>query len=59
MVKKVDPRLRELIGSLKLGNAWVFVQLIFCPPLLMNQLNQNPNIAWLETSYQLCILPTC
>ena len=35
----------ELIGSLKLGNVWVFVQQIFCPRWPMNQLNKNPNIA--------------
>ena len=35
----------ELIGSLKLGNVWVFVQQIFCPLWPMNQLNKNPNIA--------------
>ena len=43
----------ELMGSLKLGNVWVFSQLIICPPWSMNQLNKNPNIAQLETSYQL------
>ena len=35
----------ELIGSLKLGNVWVFVQHIFCPRWPMNQLNKNLNIA--------------
>ena len=35
----------ELTGSLKLGNVWVFVWLIFCPRWPMNQLNKNPNIA--------------
>ena len=35
----------EVTGSLKLGNVWVFVQLIFGPPWPMNQLNKNPNIA--------------
>ena len=34
-----------LIGSPKLGNVWVFVQLIFGPGWPMNQLNKNPNIA--------------
>ena len=31
--------------GLKLGNAWVFVQLIFGPRWPMNQLNKNPDIA--------------
>ena len=31
--------------SLKLGNVWVFVQLIFCPQWPMNQLKKNTNIA--------------
>ena len=35
----------ELIGSLKLGNVWFFVRLIFGPHWPMNQLNQNLNIA--------------
>ena len=35
----------ELIGSLKLGNVWVFVQLNFGLRLPMNQLNKNSNIA--------------
>ena len=39
------------MGSLKLGNVWVFVQVIFGPPWPMNQLKKNPNI---EASYQLC-----
>ena len=34
----------ELIGSLKLGNVWVFVQQIFCPRRPMNPLNKDPNI---------------
>ena len=37
--------LSELIGSLKLGSVWAFVQLIFCSRWPMNQLNKNPNIA--------------
>ena len=37
--------LPELIGSLKLGNVWVFVQLIFGPRWPMNQLNKNLSIA--------------
>ena len=39
----------ELIGSLKLGNVWVFKQLIFSRGWPMNQLNRNLNIAELET----------
>ena len=35
----------ELLGSLKLGNVRVFVQLIFGPCWPMNQINKNPNIA--------------
>ena len=35
----------ELIGSLKLGNVWVFVQLIHRPMRAKNQLYKNPNIA--------------
>ena len=44
----------EMIGSLNLGMVGVFVQLTFglCWPI--NQLNKNPNIAKLETSYHLC-----
>ena len=34
----------ELIESIKLGNIWVFVRLIFGPCWPMNQLNKNPNI---------------
>ena len=34
-----------LIRSLKLGNVYVFVQLIFVPRWPMNQLNKNPNSA--------------
>ena len=45
----------ELMGSLKLGNVWAFVQLIFGPRWPMNQLIKNPNI---EASYQLCGSPT-
>ena len=37
--------LPELLGSLKLDNVWVFVQLIFGPLWPMNQLNGNSNIA--------------
>ena len=36
-----------------LGNVWVFVQLIHRPVRTKNQLYQTPNIAYLETSYQL------
>ena len=43
----------ELIASLKLGNVWVFVQLIFGTHWPLNQLNKIPNIALLEISYQL------
>ena len=50
--KKKSP---ELMGSLKLGNVWAFVQLIFGPRWPMNQLIKNPNI---EASYQLCGSPT-
>ena len=44
------PLVREMMAradveSLKLGNVWVFVQLIFCPRWPINQLNNNPNIA--------------
>ena len=35
----------ELVGSLKLGNVLVFVQLIFGPHWPMNQLNKKSNIA--------------
>ena len=35
----------ELIESLKLGNIWVFVQLIQRPMRTKNKLNNNPNIA--------------
>ena len=35
----------ELIGSLKLGNVWVFVQLIFGHDWPRNQLDKNPIIA--------------
>ena len=35
----------ELVGSLKLGNVLVFVQLIFGPRWPMNQLNKKSNIA--------------
>ena len=45
----------ELIGSLRLGNVWIFVQLIHRPTRTKNQLCKNPNIALLETSYQLWI----
>ena len=36
---------QQLIGSLKLGNIWFFVQRILGPPWPMNELNKNPNIA--------------
>ena len=49
-------RKEELIGSLKLGNVWVFVQLIHRPTRTKNQLYKNPNIALLETSHQLSSL---
>ena len=45
----------ELIVSLKLSNVWVFVPLKFGMWWPMNQLNKNPNIAYLETSYQLWV----
>ena len=35
----------ELIGSFKIGNVWVFVQLIHRPRRTKNLLNKNPNIA--------------
>ena len=35
----------EMIGSLKLGNVWVFVKLISRPIRTKNQLYKNPNIA--------------
>ena len=35
----------ELIGSLKLVNVLVFVQLIFDTGWPMNQMNKNPNIS--------------
>ena len=38
----------ELIGSLKFGNTWVFVQLISGPSWPMNQLYKNSNIAFLD-----------
>ena len=41
---------RELIGNLKVGNVWVFVQLILGPCWPMNQLNKNPIISYFETS---------
>ena len=34
-----------MIGSLKLGNIGVLLQLIFGPRWPMNLLNKNPNIA--------------
>ena len=43
----------KLIGSLKLGNVWVFVQLIHRLARAKSQLYKNPNIVKLETSYQL------
>ena len=33
------------VRSLELGNVVIFVQLIFSPPLPVNQLYKNPNIA--------------
>ena len=39
-----DGMSHELIGSLKLGIVWVFVQLIFSPHWTMNQMNINPII---------------
>ena len=42
---RISKSLTELIGSLKLGNVWVFVQLVFCPRWPMNQVNKNPNIS--------------
>ena len=41
----VHKQLSELVGSLKLGNVWVLVQLIFGTPCPINQLNKSPNIA--------------
>ena len=41
----VSGLLVELIGGLKLGNVWVFVQLIFGPCWPKTQLNKNSNIA--------------
>ena len=43
----------ELIGSLKLDNVWVVVQLIHRPTRTKNQLFKNQNIDQLETSSQL------
>ena len=40
-------------GKFKLGNVWVFSQLIHRPTSTINQLYKNPNIAQLETSYEL------
>ena len=34
----------DLIESLKLGNVWVFVQLIHWPTRTTNQQSKNPNI---------------
>ena len=42
--------------SPKLGNDWVFGQLIFGPCWPMNQLNKNPNIAKLRNFYRLSFL---
>ena len=53
MIPGTESRCMVVMGSLKLGNVLVFVQLIFGPFWPMNQLNKNPNIALLETSYQL------
>ena len=47
---KPSPELKE---TLKFGNVWVFVQLVFGLRLPMKQLTKNLNIALLETSYQL------
>ena len=41
----VSPLWPELMGSLKLGNVWVFVQLIHRPTSTKNQLYKNPNIS--------------
>ena len=35
----------ELIGGLKLGNVWLFAQLLLGPHWPMNQLIKNPNVA--------------
>jgi len=43
----------EMIGSLKVGNVWVFVQLIHRHKRTTHHLYKNPNIAELEISYQL------
>ena len=40
-----SPRVAELMESLKLGNVWVFVQLIHRPTTTKNQLYKNQNIA--------------
>ena len=37
--------LSELMGSLKFGNVWVFVQSMHRPTRTKNQLYRNPNIA--------------
>ena len=42
------------MGSLMLGNVWVFVQLLHRPTRTKHQLYKNPNIAQLETFHQLC-----
>ena len=41
----------EVSAILELGNVWVFEQLIFGPHWPMNQLNKNPNIAYLQDSW--------
>ena len=43
-------RAPEVDRSLKLGNVWVFVQLILIPRRTKHQLNKNPNIALLLPS---------
>ena len=44
-VKAESPSLPELMGSLKLGIVWVFVQLIHRPTRTKNQVYKNINIA--------------
>ena len=38
----------ELMGSLRLGNVWVIVQLVFGPCWPVNQLNKNPILLYLR-----------
>ena len=43
--QSIPTRGPELMGSLKLGNVWIFVQLFHRPLRNQNQLYKNPNIA--------------